>query len=127
MNYVKCVNNAPYLFPLGEPKPTEPLISLTLGKVYKAIPDSSAQRNGMIRVIDETYGEPGSEDGYWYPADYFEPFLPNGDRRMSTAITVHVDDFTSGVLYAEALAADLPLSALIREWIEERLDLPAAV
>jgi hypothetical protein len=126
MNYVKCVKNLPYLFPPGEPPQVEPLISLVVGKVYKALPDPPAEGHGMIRVIDESYGEPGSQDGYLYPADYFEPFVPNGGRRMAATITVHLDEFTQGVLHAEATAADRSVSALVREWIEERLDLPVA-
>ena len=27
----------------------------------------------MIRVIDESFGEPGSEQGYMFPLNYFEP------------------------------------------------------
>ena len=126
MSYVRCVNNMPYLRILGQPEQTEPLYSLVVGKIYKALSDPSAERHEMIRVIDESYGEPGSQDGYLYPADYFEPFVPNGRRRMAATITVHLDEFTQGVLHAEATAADRSVSALVREWIEERLDLPAA-
>jgi hypothetical protein len=32
----------------------------------------------------------------------------------------------SGILHVEALAADRFMTALVREWLEERLDLPAA-
>ena len=126
MSYVRCVNNMPYLRILGQPEQTEPLYSLVVGKTYKTLSDPSAERHGMIRVIDESYGEPGSQDGYLYPADYFEPFVPNGRQRMAATITVHLDEFTQGVLHAEATAADRSVSALVREWIEERLDLPAA-
>ena len=31
-----------------------------------------------------------------------------------------------GILHTEALVADRSMSALVREWLEERLDLPAA-
>ncbi|MBI3960109.1 MAG: hypothetical protein HY328_14950 [Chloroflexi bacterium] len=124
MSYVKCVNNMPYLFPPGEPQQVEPLVSLVMGKVYKTLPDLPAERHGLIRVIDETFGESGSEDGYLYPAEYFEPFVPNDNRRMAATVTVHLDEFTQGVLYAEATAADRSVSAFVREWIEERLDLP---
>ncbi|HRJ43285.1 MAG: hypothetical protein KJZ86_18295 [Caldilineaceae bacterium] len=127
MSYVLCVNNAPYIHIAGEPEQTEPLLSLTVGKVYKALPDPLAERHGDIRVIDESYGEAGSEGGYLYPADYFQPFVPNGNQRMTAAITVHLDEFTRGVLNAEAVAANMSVSRLIREWIEERLDLPSPV
>lgn len=126
MSYVLCVNNAPYIHPPDEPMQTEPLASLTVGKVYKALPDALAERYGSIRVIDDTFGEAGSEDGYLYPADYFQPFVPNGSQRMTATITVHLDEYTRGVLDAEATAADKSISKLVREWIEERLDLPTA-
>ncbi len=79
----------------------------------------------MLRVIDESYGEPGSENGYLYPAEYFEPFLPNGESSLTTSVTIHLDEYMKGVLHAEAVATDKPSSALLRMWIEERLDLPA--
>jgi hypothetical protein len=42
-------------------------------------------------------------------------------------VTAHLPPWLKGVLYAEAVAADKPVSALLREWIEDRLDLPASV
>ena len=44
-------------------------------------------------------------------------------KRQRT-VTLHLDDFTRGVLHAEAVAAEKPMSTLLREWVEERLDLP---
>jgi hypothetical protein len=72
----------------------------------------------MIRVID------GSGEDALYPVSYFEPFTINGNR-VSEAITVYLDAYIKGVLHAEAVAAGKSISALVREWIEERLDLPA--
>ena len=125
MNYVKCINNQPYLQPLGQPPQEEPLLDLTIGKVYKTLSDRRAQTHGMIRVIDESYGEAGSENGYLYPADYFEPFMPNGNTQLTSSVTIHLSDYTKGVLHAESVASDKSISAFLREWIEERLDLPA--
>ena len=48
-------------------------ISLTIGKVYRTLPDEKAAARSMIRVIDDTFGEAGSEDGYLYLAPMFEP------------------------------------------------------
>jgi hypothetical protein len=45
--------------------------SLIVGKVYLTLPDKNAAKAGLIRVLDETYGEPGSEDGYLYPQSMF--------------------------------------------------------
>ncbi len=59
--FVICINNG------SNPE------SLIVGKVYRTLPDASTARHNLIRVIDETYGEPGSEDGYLYPASLFAP------------------------------------------------------
>ena len=45
--------------------------SLIVGKVYLTLPDENAAEAGLIRVLDETFGEPGSEDGYLYPKSLF--------------------------------------------------------
>jgi len=55
---VICINN--------ESNPA----SLILDKVYRALPDASAEAHAMIRVIDEDKSEP---DGYLYPASMFAP------------------------------------------------------
>jgi hypothetical protein len=39
--------------------------SLEMRKVYRVVPDASASRRGLIRVIDE------SGEDYLYPSDYF--------------------------------------------------------
>lgn len=38
---------------------------LEKGKVYRSIPDTTAEAEGMLRVIDE------SQEDYLYPAEYF--------------------------------------------------------
>ncbi len=124
MSYVKCLNNQPYIQLPNQPLQTEPLFGLTVGKVYKLIPDRTAQEHGLIRVIDESFGETGSEGGYLYPAEYFEPFLLAEHVQAPASMTIYVDDYLKGVLQAEAVAADKSVSALVREWLEERLDLP---
>jgi hypothetical protein len=125
MSYVKCVKNEPYIQVPDQPSQEEALFGLTIGKVYKAIPDRVAEKQGMIRVIDESYGEAGSEHGYLYPADYFEPFLMPKDSSTASPTTIYLDEYMKGILHAEAIAADKSISALVREWLEERLDLPA--
>lgn len=54
--FVICINNG-----------SNPA-SLILGKVYRKLPDESAEAQRMIRVIDEDKSEP---DGYLYPASMF--------------------------------------------------------
>jgi len=42
--YVMCIDNSNYL------------VSLTLHKVYKVIPDESADAHGWVRIVDDTEG-----------------------------------------------------------------------
>lgn len=50
--------------------------SLEPRKIYRALTDDAAARNGMVRVVDE------SGDDYLYPANLFEPIeLPESTRR----------------------------------------------
>jgi hypothetical protein len=48
-----CINNSQYL------------ASLELHKIYRVIPDQDAEKDGDLRVVDE------SGEDYLYPADYF--------------------------------------------------------
>lgn len=51
-------------------------VSLERRKIYVALPDAAAARNGRIRVIDE------SGDDYLYPEERFvEADLPRATRR----------------------------------------------
>ena len=116
--YVRCINNQAYIAYKDQPLPDYGLISLTVGQIYKVAPP--AEHDGeMLRVIDNE-----GED-YLYPSDYFEPIenvtLPKITDRQ---VTVHLDEITKGILHAEALAKKKSVSALLREWIDERLDLP---
>lgn len=126
MNYARCICNQPYLHAPDQPRQEEPLFGLTVGKVYKVISDPTAEQHGMTRIIDESFGEPGSEDGYLYPSDYFEPFLPD-EHLCRTSLTIYLDEYVKGVLHAEAVASNKSVSALMRDWVEERLDLPYSV
>jgi hypothetical protein len=49
-----CINNSEYP------------ASLELHKVYRVLPDKEAERDGDVRIIDE------SGEDYLFPADYFE-------------------------------------------------------
>lgn len=92
---------------------------LIVGKVYKLAPPEPNDGD-LLRVIDE------SGKDYLYPASYFEPLVIS-DEPATDSVTTHLPPWLKGVLYAEAVAADKPVSALLREWIEERLDLPVSV
>jgi hypothetical protein len=106
----------------GEEPPDEAIYGLTIGKVYKRLPDARAEQHGIIRVIDESYGEPGSEQGYMFPAAYFEP-LDTTNVQLEE-IVVRVPAYVKDILHAEAVATDQSVAALLRGWIDEHLDLP---
>ncbi|MFZ4659876.1 MAG: hypothetical protein ACOYNY_22900 [Caldilineaceae bacterium] len=119
MSYVRCIENKAYIQFGDEPLRDEPLASLTVGYIYKALPPTAdEQRLGEVRVIDNE-----GED-YLYPVDYFEPVTVNESQEISETATVHLDPITKGILRAEAIAAKKSVSALLRTWIDERLDLP---
>ncbi len=65
---VVCVNNEGYP------------VSLEKRKIYVAIPDASASKHGLVRVLDE------SGDDYPYPSEYFASVeLPTSVRRAVLA------------------------------------------
>lgn len=117
--YLKCIDNQTY-FKDDMSATFDP--ELIVGKIYKSLPVSESERShGLVRIVD------ASGEAYLYPADYFTPVQINGAPRLANdAITVHIDDITKGILHAEALAAHKGMSALIRDWIDEWLDLPVA-
>jgi hypothetical protein len=127
MNYVKCLNNQTY-FKNDLADTFDP--HLMVGKVYRVAPPLPNDDPSLIRIFDDSYGEAGSEIGYLYPRSYFEPidiYLTNGHRHADKAVTVHLSEALAGILHAEAIMHEMPVSALLRTWIEERLDLPEAM
>ena len=57
--------------------------SLTVGKVYRTVPDPKAAAHAMLRVLDEDRSE---RDGYLYPATMFTDVeLPETARRALAA------------------------------------------
>jgi hypothetical protein len=114
--YVKCRKNETYF----RDDLAQTFGDLAVGQVYKQMALYLDEADsGMVRVID------GSGDPYLYPADYFEPLLVKGGvRPADQQLTLRLDEITKGVLHAEALAAKKSISALLRQWIDERLDLP---
>ncbi len=119
-NYVRCINNKAYLYHKGE-LPVDDVTDLTIGHVYKLLPSTTNEQElGHVRVIDDT-----GED-YLFPASYFEPVSLDEEALAATdaTITVHISPLIKAILRAEALAAHKPMSALLRTWVDERLDLP---
>jgi hypothetical protein len=110
MIYLRCVKNNGYA------------ASLKIGRIYKTLPTSALERrNGLVRVIDNE-----GED-YLYNRDYFEPVDLKSMSEQETgrsALTIHLPPLIKSILQAEALASHKSASALVREWVDERLDLP---
>lgn len=119
--YVRCIKNNTYF----QDDLAESFIELKIGAVYKVWPfNPETDIEGMVRIRGEFPNEPGSEGGYLYPVDYFEPFAADVGGQAVAVATVHLPPDLRHILRAEALAAGKSISALLREWIDERLDLP---
>ena len=122
MKYVKCINNQTY-FKDDLADTFEP--DLIVGKVYRVAPPLANDHPVMIRIFDGSYGQAGSEIGYLYPRDYFESVaLDFRQGHADRSITVHLPEALAGVLHAEAIMTQTSVSALVRTWIEDHLDLP---
>lgn len=122
MTYLRCINNKGFIWQQGK-LVDEELVSVTIGRLYKAVATTLDERErGFVRVVDN------SGEDYLYPANRFEPVTVNGNLHEAAAnatLTAHVPMLLRDILQAEALANGKSLSALLREWIEERLDLAA--
>jgi hypothetical protein len=106
MRYVRCTNNEGYK------------ASLTAGAIYKLAPNDGDAAS--LRVIDNE-----GED-YLYDARRFEPVEVNSLGAIDDTVTIHINSTIKAILRAEALAERKAVSALLREWVEERLDLPVS-
>jgi hypothetical protein len=98
-------------------------IRLLNGDIRKILPTNEMERkSGLLRVIDNE-----CED-YLYDASYFRPMgfgMATDPDPGFTSMTIQISQSTKAILQAEALAAHKSTSALVREWLDERLDLPA--
>lgn len=120
MKYVRCVNNKQYIRFKDEPFHNEEISDLVVGQIYRLAAPDPNDGTDDIRVIDE------SGEDYLFPASYFEPVLLTAESfdEASATITIHLSPVMKGILHAEALSSQKSVSALLREWIDERLDLP---
>lgn len=123
MNYVRCIKNTAYLRLPDEAVDGE-IADLTIDAVYKALPTSQPESDaGLLRIIDN------SGEDYLYPASYFRPvdWRPGPAEQESgrASLTVQLDPLTKAILRAEALASHKSMGALVRQWIDERLELLA--
>ena len=110
MKYVKCLEN------------TGNEASLDRGVVYQTLPVTATEKaSGMARVVDNE-----GED-YLYPARWFEPVATEElQAELSELLTVRLNGMAKLAIRDIANRQGVSMASLVREWIEERLDLPAA-
>lgn len=101
--YAKCLGNG------GD------TLSLTPGQFYQIVPDE-AEAHGLLRIVDNT-----GED-YLFDADLFEEVYDLSS--LFTELTVGLSIPMKATIYQLANQQGKSMSALLREWIDERLDLP---
>lgn len=104
MRIVKCISDG------GDD------LSLTPGQYYQVLPDP-AEEHRMLRVVDNT-----GED-YLFDAGLFQEVPNPGD--LVTDLTVHLTAPMKAGIFQRANQRGISMAALLREWIDERLDLPA--
>jgi len=102
--FVKCITND------GDG------LSLTPGQFYRVLPDK-AEAHGMLRVVDNT-----GED-YLFDAVLFEN--ANDLSGWLTDLSINVTIPMKATIRQLANQRGVSMAALVREWIDERLDLPA--
>ncbi len=113
--YLRCVRNETYF----ADDLSDSFFELRKDRIYRQLPLLPEESgSGMVRIVDD------SGEAYLYPSVYFEPVAGKSDRASPAhQVAVYLDKVTKGVLHAEALVAHKSVSALLREWIDERLDL----
>lgn len=110
--YVRCIDNS------------NQEGSLTLGDVYRVVNRPTASEATIV-VLDNSYGEEGSEIGYIFDKARFQP-LTQADLqgRAIKKATMHMDELTWLYLRDAAHERNITVSQLLRQWAEEHLDLP---
>ncbi len=109
MNYVKCIENS------GNEA------SLDVDAIYRVLPVNEIERSGgMVRVIDNE-----GED-YLYPMRWFE-IVPEENlvADLSEPLTVRLSGVAKLTIRDIARRQGVSMASLVRQWIEERLDLPS--
>lgn len=110
ISLVRCVDNRGY----------EGM--LDIGEIYQSLPTTTTEDTaGDLRIIDNE-----GED-YLYKKDRFVAVDPQElQAALSFRATTHLNGIVGIFLRDQARARGISISALLREWIDERLDLPVA-
>jgi hypothetical protein len=93
-------------------------LTVTPGHYYRVLPDP-AEAHGRVRLVDNT-----GED-YLYPADHFEEVTDLS--ALFTELSVGVTVPMKAALQEAANRRGVSVSALVREWLDEHLDLAVDV
>ena len=104
VRYAKCIATD------GDP------LTVTPGQYYRVLPDP-AEEHGRLRAVDNT-----GED-YLYPQQMFVEV--SDMTKLSAELTISLDVPAKATILQIASQRGLSMSALLREWIDERVDLPA--
>ncbi len=93
---------------------------LDVGEIYQSLPTTATEDAvGDLRIIDNE-----GED-YLYKKDRF---LASESRELQSTLsfraTTRLDGIAGIILRDQARARGISVSALLREWVDERLDLP---
>lgn len=102
--FVRCVTSA------GDD------LSVTPGQYYQVLADQ-AEEQGMLRVVDNT-----GED-YLYEAGWFE--VVTDLSGLKTDLTIKLSVPMKAAILQLASQRGVSMGALVREWLDERMDLSA--
>ena len=119
--YARCIRNETYFRGDGAENFVPDLL---VGEVYRLLRVSpTEEKRRLMRVVDR------SGVGYLYPRDYFEMLTEEELLASPAAITVYmslrdkVELRTQADRQSEQLQKSVSMSHIVREWVEERLDL----
>jgi len=108
MKYLRCIHNQ------GNEA------SVTVGVIYQMLPTSSIEdESGMVRIVDN------EGEAYLYSHHWFESVTEEElTGELIESVTVHLNRKAKVAIRDMAHAKGVSMSSLMREWIDERLDLP---
>lgn len=119
--YARCMRNETYF---KDDAAADFVPDLLVGEVYRVLSVSSGEEDHhFLRVIDR------SGVAYLYPRDYFEILGEEELINTPATLTVHmnlrdkVELRTLADRQSELMQKNISMSHLVREWMEERLDL----
>jgi hypothetical protein len=92
-------------------------LSVTPGQYYQVLPDK-AEAQDMLRIVDNT-----GED-YLYEREFFEEVTDLSGLLTELSISLSVP--MKAALLQAASQRGISMAALVRQWLDERLDMAVA-